>query len=267
MNETAGSVKSATRVLDLLEMLAAAPQQVGVSEIARRLGIPKSSTHMLLSTLEARGYVIGDHDRRFHLNPIFTNEGRSWVGGSNVMLMRLAREPMESLAHVTGESSFLGVARDDSNVEYISKVVSSHEVRCDAELGQPRPMHSTSVGLVMLAFQAAEKTERFLLRGKLERVTSQTVSDPRQLRREIALVRERGYAVVSDTNSAGAAGVAAPIFDGNGMVIAALNVSAPTSRFDPVVKKAAQALVRAAAGLSRSLSRPSPKSTMARRTS
>jgi DNA-binding IclR family transcriptional regulator len=261
MNDTAGSVKSATRVLDLLEMLAAAPQQVGVSDIARRLGIPKSSTHMLLSTLEARGYVIGDEARRFHLNPIFTSEGRSWVGGSSVMLMRLARAPMEALAQATGESSFLGVARDESSVEYIAKVVSSHDLRCDAQLGQPRPMHSTSVGLVMLAFQAPEKTEKFLLRGKFERVTAHTPNDARQLRREIAQVKERGYAVVSDTNSPGASGVAAPIFDGNGIVIAALNLSAPTSRFDVVQKKAAQALLRAADGLTRSLAGPSLKST------
>lgn len=267
MNEAAGAVKSATRVLDLLEMLAAAPEQVGVSEIARRLGIPKSSTHMLLGTLEARGYVVGDDDRRFHLNPIFSREGRSWVGGSSMVLMRLANPVMRALADSTGESSFLGVASDEAHVEYIAKAVSAHEVRCDAELGLPRPMHSTSVGLVMLAFQPAERTERFLQRGKLERVTAQTVADVRHLRRELAQVRERGYSVVRDTNSPGASGIAAPIFDAGGAVIAALNVSAPTSRFDPVLKKAAQALVRAADGVSRSLASPSPKSTFPRKAS
>jgi DNA-binding IclR family transcriptional regulator len=89
----------------------------------------------------------------------------------------------------------------------------------------------------------------------------------RHLRREIAQVRERGYAVVSDTNSPGAAGAAAPIFDGNGMVIAALNLSAPTSRFDAVLKKAAPALLRAAHGLTRSLAGPTLKPTTARKTS
>lgn len=249
---TPASVKSATRVLDLLEMLASAADQVGVSEISRRLAIPKSSAHMLLATLESRGYVIGDADRRFHLNPILASEGRSWIGGSSVMLMRLAREPMAALARATGESSFLGVARDENHVEYIAKEISDHEVRCDAELGQPRPMHSTSVGLVVLAFQDAAHTERFLQRGKLERVTRNTVTDARELRRELAHIRERGYAVVSDTNSAGASGIAAPIFDGSNRVVAALNLSAPTARFEPMLKKSAH-LLRAAQAMSREL--------------
>jgi DNA-binding IclR family transcriptional regulator len=265
MNETV-AVKSATRVLDLLEMLAAVPEQVGVSEIARRLGIPKSSTHMLLSTLETRGYVVGSPDRRFHLNPIFGGGRGSWVGGANVMLVRLAQPIMESLAGKTGESSFLGVARTDSSVEYIAKVVSDHEVRCDAELGQPRPLHSPSVGLVILAFQDPEKTEKYLQRGKLERVTPRTLVDPRQLRREIDLVRGRGYSVVCDTHSAGASGIAAPVFDGDGTVVAALNISAPTSRFDAMLRKATPALLRGADAIGRTLAAPDAKTSTARKT-
>lgn len=252
MNDMAGAVKSATRVLDLLEMLAMVPEQVGVSEISRRLGIPKSSTHMLLGTLEARGYVVGTNDRRFHLNPIFNREGRSWVGGSSLMLMRLAKPVMQALAASSGESSFLGIAASDSSVTYITKVVSAHEVRCDGDLGVAWPIHSTSAGLALLAFQPAELTERYLQRGKLERLTAQTIVDARQLRRELAQIRARGYAVVRDTSSPGASGVAVPIFDAGGVVIAALNVSAPTARFEPVLKKVTPALIRAAEGLSRS---------------
>lgn len=250
---TDGAVKSATRVLDMLEMLAAAPDRVGVSEVARRLGIPKSSTSMLLSTLESRGYVIGDQDRRFHLNPVFGKAGRSWVGGLHSMLMRLARGPMEKLAESTGESSFLGVPRDDATVEYIVKVVTPHELRCDSELHRPRLLHSTSVGLVLLAFQAAERTERFLQKGRFQRLTPGTLADAKQLRHEIELVRARGYALVRDTNSPGASGIAAPIFDAHGVAIAALNISAPTSRFEPMQRKATSDLLAAAAAMSRQL--------------
>jgi DNA-binding IclR family transcriptional regulator len=256
---TAGAVKSATRVLDLLEMLAAAPDEVGVSEVSRRLGIPKSSTHMLLATLEARGYVVGDEDRRFQLNPIFGNAGSSWVGGSRVMLMRLAKGPMEQLAQATRESSFLGVPRDESTAEYIAKVVTARELRCDGELHLPRLLHSTSVGLVILAFQPAERTERFLQKGRFERLTRNTLGDAKQIRAEIEIVRKRGYALVRDTNSPGASGIAAPIFDAGGAVVAALNVSAPTSRFEPVPSKVAADLLRATAAITRQLAGTPPK--------
>jgi DNA-binding IclR family transcriptional regulator len=171
---------------------------------------------------------------------------------------------MESLAKATGESSFLGVARNESSVEYIAKVVSSYDVRCDAELGKPRPLHSTSVGLAVLAFQPKERTEQFLRQGRFERCTPRTVCDATQLRREIVAVRERGYSLVRDTNSPGASGIAAPLFDGNGGVIAALNLSAPSSRFDAVLKKAQQ-LVRAADCLSRELAGSTTQHPIARK--
>jgi DNA-binding IclR family transcriptional regulator len=252
MNENPGTVKSAVRVLDLLEMLAVAEDQVGVSEIARRLGIPKSSTHMLLATLESRGYVIGDEDRRFRLNPMLNREG-TWVGGSSLMLMRLARPAMEALANECSESSFLGVASGEAHVEYIAKVVSQQELRCDADLGKPRPMHSTSVGLVMLAFQREERTEKFFKAGRFERIAPDTITDPKLLQKELALVRERGYALVRDTNSPGASGIAAPVFGANGEVIAALNLSAPTSRFPPIERKALPSVIAAAQTLTREL--------------
>ena len=260
MNTALAGVKSAVRVLDLLELLANFSEWLGVSDIARKLGIPKSSAFMLLSTLERRGYVVGNEDRRFRLNPVFAN-GRSWVGGVHAALLRVARPAMARLAQATGESSFLGVLRDDSSIEYIAKVVGSHDVRVDAELGRARPVHSTSVGMVFLAFQDQAKTERFIKAGPLKRVTARTLCEPRALRQEIAAVRKRGYALAFDTNTAGASGIAAPIFDGSGCVLAALNLSAPSSRFDLTRKQTIAMLLKTAGALSRELSPPTPRKT------
>lgn len=264
MNESKSPVKSATRVLDVLELLATAGERVGVSELARQLAIPKSSAFMLLSTLEARGYVDGNEERRFRLNPILAS-GRGWVGGAHAALMRFARPSMEMLAQSTGESSFLGVASDARHIEYIAKRVSNHDVRCDAELGLRRPMHSTSVGMVLLAYQDGEATERFLASDKLERVTPKTLIDARHVRREIAAIRERGFAIARDTNSPGASGIAAPIFTASGGVVAALNVSAPSSRFEPLLKRGSQELLKASQALSKDVSGASPKDLIARK--
>lgn len=247
MNESS-AVKSATRVLDVLETLAVATGPVGASELARRLGIPKSSTHMLLATLEGRGYVLGDDLRRFRLHPMYNGQQRSWVGGALGALRSLAAEPMRMLAQGTGESAFLGVPRDATSFEYIAKVVSGHEVRCDAELGERRALHASSVGLVLLAMGPAAQAARYLAADALERLTPRTLNDAQRLQRELAAVRKRGYAVTRDTNAVGASGMAAPVFGPGGRLLGALNVSAPTSRFDAVLVHA-DALVAAAAQL------------------
>lgn len=234
MNESS-AVKSATRVLDMLETLAVATGPVGASELARRLGIPKSSTHMLLATLEGRGYVVGDDVRRFRLHPLYDGPSRSWIGGALGALRSLAAEPMRRLARLTGESAFLGVPRDATSFEYVDKVVSAHEVRCDAALGDRRVLHASSVGLVLLAMGPPDKTARYLASHALERPTPRTVSDAQRLDRELAIVREQGYAVTRDTNAVGASGIAAPVFGPDGRLLGALNVSAPTSRFDALI--------------------------------
>jgi DNA-binding IclR family transcriptional regulator len=247
------AVKSASRVLDLLEVLATATGPVGAAELARRLGIPKSSAHMLLSTLEGRRYVVGDEMRRFRLHPMYGADRRSWVGGTYGVLRALAHEAMDKLARTTGESSFLGVRRDHTSFEYIEKEVSRHEVRCDAELGQRRALHASSIGLVLLAFGDPAEAKRYLTSHALERLTPRTMCEPVRLRRELAAIHKQGYAVTRDTNAIGASGIAVPIFDGDGHAIAGLNISAPTSRFDAVVKDAAKELIRAAKAITAQL--------------
>jgi DNA-binding IclR family transcriptional regulator len=254
MNREKGAVKSAARVLDLLEMLASAPEKMGVSDIARSLGIPKSSAHMLLSTLQERHYVLCDEARRFRLNPMFGAGQRAWVGGSRAALIQIAPTAMMRLVEATQETSLLGVPRDDRTLEYIHKVLSPQEVRCDVTLNQPRPMHSLSLGLVLLAFQAQARTQAFLKRGKLDRLTPETTCEPARLRREIAVVRDQGYAVTRDTNTAGVSGISAPVFDGEGRVVAALSISVPTSRFEALVRRATGEVVRTARSMSDELS-------------
>lgn len=248
-SEGAGSVKSAARVLDVLEFLAAQEAHAGVSEIARRLGIPKSSTSLLLSTLESRGYVLGDEARRFRIHPAYARDRTAWVGGARALLLQAVQPLMLQLSRTTGESAFLGAARDRNTLEYIAKVVSAHEVRCDAEIGQARPLHSTSLGLVILAFQPQVATDAYLART-LERLTPRTTTDPARLRKELSAVRRQGYAVTRDTNALGASGVAVPVIMTDGQV-AALNVSAPTSRFEAVLDRATAALLAGAASIAR----------------
>ena len=259
MNTTA-HVKSATRVLDILELLATDPRQLGVSELARRLKIPKSSTHMLLATLEGRGYVVSDEARRFRLHPSFRGgDTHTWVGGAPAArLLPVARDVMLRLVTGTGETSFLGVRRDERHFQCIEKVVSGNEVRFDTDIGGPRPVHAGSIGLVLLAFDAPDRTERVLREAPLPPVTPYTVCDSARLRGILAEVRSQGFAVVRDSGCMGASSVAAPIFDATGAVIAGMAVSAPSSRFDEIVDEARSEVLSAAAAISRELATSQP---------
>lgn len=257
MNEAGGTVKSANRVLDLLEMLALAHEHVGVSEIARRLGVPKSSTHMLMTTLEGRGYVIGDGGRRFRLNPAFQGDGRSWVGGTIAPFLHLGRAAIQRLADATGESSFLGITASEKAIEYVAKVVSRQDLRIDGELGVGRPIHATSVGLALLASRDDAQIEKFLKAAPLPRITKHTICEPAKLRKELQIIRERGYAVVRETNSLGSAGLAASVFSTDGVALGALSIAAPVVRIDAVLDGAASQLLREAKAMTHALSRNS----------
>lgn len=232
----AASVKSATRVLDLLEMLAMASGPMGTSEIARKLEIPKSSAHMLMATLEERSYVVDEGGRRFRLHPILTNSTRSWVGGFRSALLEVGRRAMSQLVRQVEETSFLAVLRDPLHIEYIEKVLSPSEVRCDGELHVPRAVHSNSPGLVLMAWQEQEAIDDYLAQAVLTPHTAKTITSRKLLADELAAVRRRGHASTSDTNTVGVSGVSAPVFGPEGRIVAALNVSVPTPRFSKSVK-------------------------------
>lgn len=254
MNE-GGLVKSATRILDLLELLGASDEPMGAADAARKLSIPRSSAHMLLLTLEARHYVVADESRRFRLNPLFSGRTRPWVGGYRVPLVKMGKGEMLELVSKIGETSFLATLSDDLHIEYIEKVLSPKEVRCDAELFVPRAIYSNSPGLVLLAWRSAEEIARYFENVTLAKITSQTVTSREQLKKALQKVREQGYATTSDTNTVGVSGVSAPIFLGEDRVVAALNISVPTARFADISAKAKDAVIASAKKLSRELTR------------
>lgn len=253
LEQPVAEVKSAVRVLELFELLVEAREPLGVSEIARTLQMPKSSTYMLLATVEGRGYIVDKGGRRFMLHPALHGTGKHWVGGFRGALLRASRPVMRRLAEFTGESVFLAVLRADEHVEYVEKVVSAHDLRVDARLGTPRLLHATSSGLVLLAWNDAVR-EDYLKQRSYPQLTPYTIATADELRRALDRVRTQGYAMVRDTNSAHASGISAPLWDMYGTVVAALTLAAPTSRFDAdTIAAGRDALLRSAKEVSSAL--------------
>lgn len=245
------SVKSAARILDVLELMAGLNAGIRLNELARQLDIPRSSASGLMSTLVQRGYVESLADG-FHLAPNYRTGG--WVGGATGALLRLSQAAMSRLVEQTEESAFLGIPVAGTNVRYIAKEVGSSPISYDVELDVTRPAYSTSIGMVVLAGMDDAALDSYFKTHPLKLITPHTTTDEAQIRQRIGQIRKQGYATMVDTNVLGVTGVAAPIV-AHGAVLAGLAVIAPTSRFDPRRGLMVERTVAAAREISAALER------------
>jgi DNA-binding IclR family transcriptional regulator len=221
-------VKSADRVLDILEALSNARGGFTLSALARELRIPKSSAWNLLNTLISRRYVDQTAEGRFVLGARMFELGAQ--GSAIARLRDIARPIMVDLARRSGETVFLGVLTPDFAVLQIEKVVSTNIIRYDAEIGLLRPAHCTSMGKVLLASLPRGELERFLERAPFKRFTPKTLTGADELRSALAEVRDAGAAHNVEEMVADASAIAAPVRSASSETIAGLLVGGPTSR-------------------------------------
>ncbi|MCY7395542.1 MAG: IclR family transcriptional regulator [Nocardioides sp.] len=213
------------RALDLLECLAAAPQPLGIVEIAERTGLPQGTVHRLLQTMQARGYVRRSEGRKYSM-------GSSAVRLSDAALRSLARSArphLVELVSLSGETANLAVLEGDE-VVYVAQVSSPHTLRMFAEVGRHVQPHSTAVGKVLLAGLPRDQALAVLGRTGLPWRTPATITDLGAFDRELDLVVGQGWAGDEEEQETGIRCVAVPVEVG-GLVLAALSVSGPADRF------------------------------------
>ena len=244
-------VRSAARVLELLEFLARVAQPVALKDVVLALGLPKSSAHGLLQTLVACGYAERDDGERYQLTPSLSISG--WVGGPDAHLTALARPVMERLRDDLRETVFLGVRGLGDDVKVLAKQLSPEIVRYDSELAKLRPAYCTAMGRVLLAFAEPGIVDRYLARTKLRPLTPHTVIDPEKLRESLSRIRRQGFDVVEEELTIGGSGAAAPVFGVDGKCRAALNVATVSQRFPAARERIIAALRSAANEVSRRL--------------
>lgn len=226
-------VKSADRVVDILELLAEDPQGLTVSQISARLGIARSSAHGLVNTLRSRGYLTqsGGDPKRLQLGARLIQLGLNV--SDRLELRSAARPTLERLVAETDETALL-VVPDRGELLYIDKIVSdSSSVRTDPRMSSRRPLHSTSVGKALLAALDDKSARAVLGRVGTPPVTSFTLADPGVLLADLAKTRQRGYAVDQQEAFVGVCCVGAPIRNHTGRPIGAISLSTIREFFDP----------------------------------
>ena len=219
-------VQSVERAFAVLSALADGP--LGVTDVAERARLPKSTAARLLGSLGREGAVEQvSGDTRYRLGArlaTLAGNARSTRG-----LVAIAHPQLEELARLTGEAAGLGVP-DGSTVHYVDQVDSPNPVQVRDWTGTRIPMHAVSSGHVFLAFMTDPALERHLS-GPLEAFTSRTITNADALRARLRDVRRDGFAWVRDEFAEGITSVAAPIADADGEVVAAVHVHGPTYRF------------------------------------
>jgi DNA-binding IclR family transcriptional regulator len=247
-----GGPRSVARVLQLLERLAGAPHGASLATLAVETGAPKATLLGLLRGMAAEGFA-AQANGAWHLGPEAHGLARAILAGQGSGGLEASGRPaLERLAEATGESAMLAVlAPDRSAMVYTEKVESRTALRFTATVGDHRPIHCTASGRVMLAYSPPPWPEEFLRKARLAPSTGSSVTDRRSLRRIVAAVREQGHAVTLGEATEGVVGVAAPVFDARGGVVAAIVLAAPLARAQPKLA----GLVRQVRQVGRELSR------------
>jgi DNA-binding IclR family transcriptional regulator len=249
-------VQSITRAFAVLSALADGP--IGVTEVAQRVGLPKSTAARLLTALWHEGAVEQEPGgTRYRLGPRIADFAMRHVPTRD--LVAVARPPLAELATAVGEVAGISVP-DGRVVHYVDQVGTAHQVQVRDWTGSRVPMHAVPSGQVMLAALPSDALDRFLGAG-LEAFTPATIVDAAALRERLAAVRSAGHAWVRDEFAEGIASVAAPVTGPDGAVVAAIHVHGPSYRFpapgtrQQVTERVLRAAAQIASGL-RGATRP-----------
>lgn len=250
MTSPPGLVQSVDRALAVMEILGR-DGPTGVSELARRLGIHKSTVSRLLATLERRGVVEQQADgQRYALGVALVRLARSVREDLDVVA--LARPGSEELSRVLGETVNISVL-ENAEVVNVEEVNRSDSVLGVSWLGRHTSLHNTSNGKVFLAYMDPAQADRVLARG-LAATTGSTIIDPQVLREQLVQIRAHGYGWQFEELEPGLSAVAAPIRDSSGAVVATISVAGPAFRMSAErVPELGRLTAETAAGVSRKL--------------
>jgi DNA-binding IclR family transcriptional regulator len=251
---------SVQRALAILEFLGSSQRLWNISELSRRLHIPKSSTHVLMTTLEGLGYIIKEGGRRDYTAAV-RFYGLAATGPRRLSLPEGALRQIEQLVRETGLTAHLAVL-DDGQALYVQKVVPPGAIELATEIGKRVNLHCTAVGKVLLAYTTGPKQETLLSRARLTRHTENTIPSGSELRIELDKVRRFGFAFDDQEEELDTRCVAVPVRDSFERLVASLGVAGAVNQIHHGNMKALLTALRHAARLipSRGASIPDSKS-------
>ena len=227
MGNAVPPVEAVRRALRILSLFEPTSPELGISDVARRLGMHKSTVHRLLTTMQAEGFVYQTEAGRYALTWKVLQLGAARAAHRGVRETVLRH--LEPLAERTGETAHLAVL-DGTQVLYVEKVESRHQLRMPSAVGRHVPLHATALGKVLAAGLDDVEAGRLLFGQELAALTPNTLTRPQDILAELENVSDRGYATDMEEIEPGLTCVAAPVLGPDGETCAAISIAGPTSR-------------------------------------
>lgn len=216
-------VQSLDRTLDIIELLCTEKEGLGVTEIGLRLGLHKSTVHRLINTLEKRGYIEkASRTNIYKLGLKFIEVGSLFL--NKLELKTEAFPYLRKLAQRTGQTVHLAILSDREAI-YIDKVDVLNSIRMYSQIGRRVPLHCTAIGKILISGMEGQELYEFIGRIKLSRSTSRSILNREDLLKELAVIRQRGWALDNEEHEEGIRCIAAPVLDYTGKIIAAVSIS------------------------------------------
>lgn len=246
-------VQSLERGLAVIRAFDTERPSLTLSDVARETSLSRASARRFLHTLVELGYVATD-GREFSLRPAVLDLGYAYL--SSLTLPEIATVHLHELSEQVRESSSVAVL-DGADIVYVARVATHRIMSATIRVGTRFPAYATSMGRAILAHAEPAALDAYLASTELVPLTARTVTEPHELRAELARVREQGWAVVDQELEDGLRSVAAPLRDGTGHVVAAVNVSAPVRRGEiaEILEHLLPPLLKASAAIEADLAR------------
>lgn len=221
-------IQAVSHALDLLEQFHEDVDELGVTELSKRLKLHKNNVFRLLATLESRGYIEQNKaTENYRLGLKSLELGQTFI--KQMGLLRQAKPILEKMVEQSNETSYVVIYKEH-HVVYLDVVETNLTVRVVSRVGSRLPAYCTASGKVHLAFMTDEELEDLLPKIDYVAHTSTTITSPETMKNEIQRVREQGYAFDDEELDLGVRCIAAPIRDYTRRIIGAISISGPTMR-------------------------------------
>jgi DNA-binding IclR family transcriptional regulator len=240
-------IQAVSHALDLLEQFHDEIDELGVTELSKRLKLHKNNVFRLLATLESRGYIEQNRVTENYRLGLKTLElGQTFI--KQMGLLRQAKPVLADVVRECNETAYVAILKD-FHIVYLDVVETDLTVRVVPRVGSRLPAFCTAAGKVQIAYMTDEELENYLPSKDLKRYTPNTITDRVELKKHLKHVAEIGYAIDNEELDNGVRCVGAPIRDYTRRIVGAVSVSGPSMRFTdermdkeliPLVKRAAE---------------------------
>jgi DNA-binding IclR family transcriptional regulator len=223
-------IQAVSHALDLLEQFQGDVDELGVTELSKRLKLHKNNVFRLLATLESRGYIEQNRaTENYRLGLKSLELGQTFI--KQMGLLRQAKPILEKMVGQCNETSYVAIFKE-GYIVYLDVIETDLTVRVVSRVGSRLPAYCTAAGKIHLAFMSDEEIDAALPARELKGFTPETITDREKLRKELRDIADKGFAIDNEELDLGVRCVAAPIRDYTRRIVGAVSISGPSMRLN-----------------------------------